>query len=79
MDAAVLALTSARMLEHILEHCLHIWSLNFKIFQPNQYAVPAAFIQVLLNGSIGVRLPSPKWWADAYYNSPETAAIIKFV
>jgi hypothetical protein len=68
----------ACVFEHILERCFHIWSLNLEIFQLNQYAAPAACVQAFLNGSIGVRLPSPKLWANAYYKDPETAAIIKF-
>ncbi len=79
MYAAVPALTSACMFEHILERCLKIWSLNIKILQPNQYAAPAICVQAFLNGSIRVCLPGPKQWADAYYNDPETATIIEFV
>ena len=36
-------------------------------------------VQAFLNGSIGVHLPSPEQWANAYYNNLETAAIIRFV
>ncbi len=79
LDAAVPALTSARVFEHILKCCLHIWSRNFKIFQPNQYAAPASCVQAFLNSAIGVRLPSSLQWTDAYRDNPKTAAIIAFV
>jgi hypothetical protein len=79
LDAAVPALTSARVFEHILKCCLHIWSRNFKIFQPNKYAAPAACIQAFLNGAIGVRLPNCEQWSVAYQDDPQIATIIQFV
>ncbi len=73
MDAAVLALTSARIFEHILDRCIQIRSRNFEIFQPNQYAALAACVQAFLHGSIGVRLPCTKVWAHALLDDPVTA------
>jgi hypothetical protein len=79
MDAAVLVLTSTCIFEHILECFLHICLHNFEIFQQNKDAVPAVCIQAFINGSIGIQLPGPKWWADAYHYDPQTATSIEFV
>jgi hypothetical protein len=79
LDAAIPARTSARIFEVILDRCIQIRSSNFEIFEPNQYAAPAACIQTFLNGAVGVRLPSPEQWAQAYLDDPATGAIIWFV
>jgi hypothetical protein len=79
LDAAIPALTSARIIEHVLDRCIQIRRSNFKVFEPNQYAAPAACIQTFLNRAIGVCLPSPDQWAQAYLEDTKTAAIIGFV
>ena len=79
LDAAIPARTSVRIFEVLLNRCIEIRSSNFKIFQPTQFAAPAACIQTFLNGAVGVRLPSPEQWAQAYLDDPETRAIIRFV
>ncbi len=79
LDAAIPARTSALIFELVLDRCIQICSSNFDIFEPNQYAALAACIQTFLNGTIGVRLPSPDQWVQAYLDNPETAAIIQFV
>jgi hypothetical protein len=79
LDAAIPALTSAQIFKHVLDRCIQIRSSNFEIFEPNQYAAPAACIQTFLNGAVGVRLPSLEQWVQAYFNDAETAAIIQFV
>jgi hypothetical protein len=79
LDAAIPACTSALIFELVLDRCIQIRSSNFKIFEPNQYATPTACIQTFLNGAVGVRLPSPDQWVQAYLDDPETAAIIWFV
>ncbi len=79
LDATVPALTLARIFEIILDRCIQIRRSNFEIFEPNQYAAPAACIQTFLNGAVGVRLPLPDQWTQAYLDDAETAAIIGFV
>jgi hypothetical protein len=79
LDAAIPARTSARIFEVLLDRCIQICSGNFEIFEPNQFAAPAACIQTFLNGAVGVSLPSPGQWAQAYLDDPETSAIIQFV
>jgi hypothetical protein len=79
LDAAVPALTSAQIFDAILNRCIQIRQRNFDIFQPNQYAAPAACIQTFLNGAVGVRLPLPNQWTTAYLDDAETAAIVQFV
>jgi hypothetical protein len=79
LDAAVPALTSARIFDAILNWCIQICQRNFDIFEPNQYAAPAACVQTFLNEAVGVRLPLPNQWATAYLDDAETAAIVQFV
>ncbi len=79
MDAAIPGLTSARIFEIIFDWCIQIRRSNFKIIEPNQYAAPAACVQTFLNGAVGVRLPSPDQWAQAYLDDAKTAAILGFV
>ena len=79
LDAAILTRTSARIFEVLLDRCIQIRSSNFEIFEPTQFAAPAACIQTFLNGAVGVRLPSSEQWAQAYLDDPETSAIIQFV
>ena len=79
LDAVIPARTSARIFEVLLDRCIQISSSNFEFFEPNQFAAPAVCIQTLLNGAVGVRLPSPDQWAQAYLDDPETNVIIQFV
>jgi len=79
LDAAILARTSVGIFEVLLNRCIQIGSSNFEIFEPTQFAAPAACIQTFLNGAVGVCLPSPEQWAQAYLDDPETSAIIQFV
>ncbi len=64
LDCTVLGLTSAQIFDLIHEQCIHIQSENFEIFQPNQFAAPAAYthtfpcVQTVLNGTVGTCLPS---------------------
>ena len=42
LDAAIPAHTSAWIFEVLLDRCIHICSSNFEIFEPTQFASPAA-------------------------------------
>jgi hypothetical protein len=60
MDAAIPAISSARIFEQVLDRCLQIRSRNFEICEPNQYAAPAAYAKIYLHGTIGVRMGDPQ-------------------
>ena len=79
VDAAVPGLTSACIVEDIHERCIHIWAQNCKLFDPRQYAAPAAFAQSFLNGPISVWLPSHQDWVDAYAFDTVMLTIIRFI
>jgi hypothetical protein len=78
MDAAIPAITSAWIIKHILEHCIHIYSCNFEIHEPNQFAAPATCIQSFLNGVIRVQMPSCYVWVKEYGKNPELSVVIRF-
>ena len=79
LDAAVPSLTSACIFGDIHERCIHIRAQNCELFDPRQYAAPAAFAQTFLNGAVGVWLPSHQDWVDAYTSDPIMSKIITFV
>jgi hypothetical protein len=79
MDVAIPAISSAQIFKQILKHCIHVHSRNFKICKPNQFAAPGACIQTLLNGAVGVRMPSHEVWVKEYMEDPELLAILQFV
>jgi hypothetical protein len=66
LDAGIPALTSAWIFDHILDRLLSIRDSTTEIFQPNQFAAPAATIQAFLGGAVGTRLPSCQDWIKAY-------------
>jgi hypothetical protein len=53
--------------------------LNFEIFQPNQFAAPAAHIQAFVNGAIGTRLPDQAQWICALSANKELLLIRQLV
>jgi hypothetical protein len=53
LDAGILAHTSAWIFDHVLDRLCHIRDSNAEIFEPNQYAAPAAHIQAFINGVVG--------------------------
>jgi hypothetical protein len=58
LDAGIPALTSVLIFDHILDRLLLICNSTMEIFQPNQFAAPAATIQAFLGGAVGTSLPS---------------------
>jgi hypothetical protein len=75
LDAAMPVCMSAWLLEHVNSHLVYLCNSNSKIFLPNQFAVPAAPIQTLVNGTICTRLPSKEQWIQAYANDTELCAV----
>jgi hypothetical protein len=72
-------LTSVHIFDDIHEHCNHIQAQTCKLFDPRQYASPAAFVQTFLNDAVGVRLPSYQDWVDGYTSNPVMSKIIQFI
>ena len=75
MDGVMPACTSAWLLEQVQSHLLYLRDANSEIFLPNQFAAPAATIQVFVNGMVGVRLPSRERWIQAYSDDTEMSTI----
>jgi hypothetical protein len=62
LNAGILAMTSLWILDSLHDRLCKIHDSNFEIFQPNQFAAPAAHIQAFVNGAIGMRLPRHAQW-----------------
>ncbi len=58
LNAGIPALTSAWVFDHILDRLLSICDSTTEVFEPNQFAAPAATIQAFLSGAVGISLPS---------------------
>ncbi len=58
LNAAMPGGTLAWLFEHVHSHLVYLYNSNSEIFLPNQFAVPAAPIQTLVNGAICTRLSS---------------------
>jgi hypothetical protein len=78
MDGAIPAINSIWIFEHIYEGCVQICCSNFKIFEPTQFALPAAHIQSILSGVVGMHLPTHDNWVQAYCDKPKLSSILKF-
>jgi hypothetical protein len=57
-DAGIMAMTSLWILDSLHDRLCQIRDLNFEIFQPNQFAAPAAHIEAFVNGAISTRFPN---------------------
>ena len=79
LDASMPGKTSAWLFDQIYDRLEQIRDSNIEIFSPDQYAAPAAPIQVLVNGTICTMLPSHERWVQAYNNDSEMCALKKFV
>jgi len=66
LDAGIPSLTSAWVFDHVLERLISICNSTSEIFEPNQFAAPAATIQAFFSGAIGTMLPSCAHWIQAY-------------
>jgi hypothetical protein len=66
LDAGVPALSSAWVFDHILDCLLSICNSTAEIFEPKQFAAPAATIQAFLSGTVGISLPSREHWIKSY-------------
>ncbi len=79
MDAAIPSRTLTQVLKQVMDQCARIRESNVEIFEPRQYAAPAACAQAFLNGAIGVQLPTWLQWVAAYRNNPIMSSMIGFI
>jgi hypothetical protein len=79
LDAGIPSLTSAWVFDHVLEHLISIRNSTSEIFEPNQFAAPAATIQAFLSGAVGTTLPSCAHWIQAYDSDKDLRLIRKIV
>jgi hypothetical protein len=56
LDAGILAMTSLWIIDSLHDRLCQISNSNFEIFQPNQFAAPAAHVQAFVNGAISMSL-----------------------
>ncbi len=75
LDAGILGLTSAWLLDHINSWLCLIRDTNSEIFLPRQYAAPATHIQAFVNGAIGSCLPDCQQWIQAYDSDHELSTV----
>jgi hypothetical protein len=71
--------TSAWLFKQVHSHLVLIQDDNSKVFSPNQFAAPAATIQMLVNGAICSYLPSHDHWLKAYNNDSKLCTICKLI
>jgi hypothetical protein len=79
LDAGIPSLTSAWVFDHVLECLILICNSTSEIFEPNQFAAPAATIQAFLSGAVGITLPSCAHWIQAYDSDKDLCLIRKIV
>ncbi len=65
----------AWLFEQIHSHLMYLCNANSKVFSPNQFAVHAATIQMLISGAICTCLPSKKRWVQAYANDSKLCTV----
>jgi hypothetical protein len=79
LDVSMPGRTSAWLLEQVHSHLVLIQDDNSKVFWPNQFATPAATIQMLINGAICSCLPTHNNWLKAYDNNNELCTVCKLI
>jgi hypothetical protein len=79
LDALVPVRTSTWVFQEVHSQLVFLRDSNCKVFSPNQFAVPVATIQTLVNGTICTCLPSREQWLHAYNNDVELCVVRKLV
>jgi hypothetical protein len=79
LGASMPTKTSAWLFKQVHSHLVYLRDLNSKVFLPNQFAAPAATIQMLVNGAICTCLPSRERWLQAYQNDVKLSAVRELV
>jgi hypothetical protein len=72
-------MTSLWILDSLHDCLCQICDSNFEIFQPNQFAAPAAHIQAFVNGAISRRLPDHAQWVCALNTNEELLLVQQLV
>jgi len=71
--------TLAWTFEQVHSHLVPLRDANSEVFSPDQFAAPAATIQILLNGAVCTSLPSREQWLLAYNNDVELCNVWELV
>ena len=74
-DAGIPAQTSVWLFGHILDRLYELRDANCQVFDPAQFAAPAAMCQAFVSGAIGSRLPNADMWKKAYDQDAEMCLI----
>jgi hypothetical protein len=75
LDASMPGHSLAWLFEQIHLHLINIRDANSEVFSPNQFAEPAATIQMLVNGAICSCLLSHEQWVKSYKNNSELCLV----
>jgi hypothetical protein len=79
LDAGIPAMSSLWILDSLHDCLCQIRDSNFEIFQPNQFAAPAANIQAFINGAISMRMPNHAQWICALNADKELLLVRQLV
>jgi hypothetical protein len=79
MNASMPARTSGGVFQQVHSQLVFLRDSNCEVFSPNQFAVPVASIQTLVNGTICTCLPSRERWLRAYDNNVELCIVCELV
>jgi hypothetical protein len=79
LDAGIPSLMSVWVFDHMLECLLSIRNSTLEIFEPNQFAAPAATIQAFLGSAVSTTLPSCARWIQAYDSDKDLCLIRSIV
>ncbi len=79
LDASMPGCTSAWLFEQSHSYLVCIRDDNSEVFSPNQFAAPASTIQMLVNSTICLHLPSHDRWVKAYENDSELIVICELI
>ena len=74
-DAGIPARTSIWLCGHIFDRLCELWDANCQVFDPSEFAAPAALCQAFVSGAIGARLPNNDMWKDVYGKNAKVCLI----
>jgi hypothetical protein len=79
LDAAIPALTSAWIFDHVHEQLVEIHDSNTEIFPPHQYAAPAVHVEAFVSSVVATRIPDHARWVQAIASDLELSRIKEIV
>ena len=74
-DTAIPARTSIWLCCHIFDRLYELRDANCQVFDPSEFAAPAALCQAFVSGAIGAWLPNADMWMNAYNKDTEMCLI----